>query len=190
MCNYQYGNIKEVRIIKNKDNSPKGYAYVEFLNEDDAKKALVLDNTVYEEKKLIVKISKSKDSFKEEVGYTIHISNLPFTSNEDDIREFLVGCGTIKQISIVRDEGGNSKGYGFVEFESENGMRKAIMKNNAILSKRNLLIKESKRKITEKKKSTYTQHFAEPDLPPTKQLKIENKARLSNKDFKSLFMSK
>jgi RNA recognition motif-containing protein len=126
------------------------------------------------------------------VGYTIHISNLPFTSNEDDIREFLVGCGTIKRISIVRDDSGSSKGYGFVEFETENGMKRAIMKNNAILSKRNLLIKESKRKITEKKKTTHSQHFAEPDqlIPKSKQLKIENKAQLSNKDFKSLFMAK
>jgi len=51
---------------------------------------------------------------------TIYLGNLPFTASEDDVRELFGQHGDVTNVSLINDrETGRSRGFGFVEMESE-----------------------------------------------------------------------
>lgn len=55
----KYGNILEVRIVKNpKTGQSRGYAFVTFQNPDEAKKSLVLHGAAMSGRKMVVRIAK------------------------------------------------------------------------------------------------------------------------------------
>ena len=56
----------------------------------------------------------------------IYVGNLPFTANEDELRELFSQHGTVESVSLVTDrDTGRPRGFGFVEMEDE-GAAKAI----------------------------------------------------------------
>jgi len=77
---------------------------------------------------------------------TIFVANLPFDVDDEQLIELFGKCGAIKTAHVVKNRG-RSKGYGFVEFEDNDGQKKAIseMDNFQILYKngeeRNLSVK-------------------------------------------------
>ena len=63
--------------------------------------------------------------------FKIYVGNLPYTSSEDEMKEFFGEVGTVVDARIIRDrETNRSKGFGFVTFETEEAMTKAIEKFN------------------------------------------------------------
>lgn len=56
----KYGNITSVRIPRNDRDQSKGFGFVEFENEEDAKKACEMDGTELEGRALKVNISQPK----------------------------------------------------------------------------------------------------------------------------------
>lgn len=58
--------------------------------------------------------------------FTAHLNNLKYDITEDDIRDFL-GSDKVLQVRLVRDRDDNrSKGYGYVEFHTRNGLEYAL----------------------------------------------------------------
>jgi RNA recognition motif-containing protein len=58
----QYGEIAEAVVIMDRDSGrSKGFGFVTFVNEADAKKALEMDGKQVEERTLIVKIAKPRE---------------------------------------------------------------------------------------------------------------------------------
>ena len=56
----------------------------------------------------------------------IYVGNLPYSTNDDELRELFTQFGQVNSASVVMDrETGRSRGFGFVEMEEEDG-RKAI----------------------------------------------------------------
>lgn len=50
----------------------------------------------------------------------LYVGNLPYSLTEDELRDLFVKYGEIISASIITDKfSGRSKGFGFVEFESE-----------------------------------------------------------------------
>ncbi len=57
---------------------------------------------------------------------TLYVGNLPYTTSEDDLKEVFVPYGEVSSAKIITDrETGRSRGFGFVEIESD-GAQKAI----------------------------------------------------------------
>jgi RNA recognition motif-containing protein len=51
----------------------------------------------------------------------LYVGNLPWTCTEDDLVNFFSSFGAVQSASIVTDrETGRSRGFGFVEMESDN----------------------------------------------------------------------
>ncbi len=77
---------------------------------------------------------------------------MPFKVQEKDIKGFFEkeDIRNIIDVLIVKDEKDCPKGFGFVEFEDEENMNKALKVKNGIIKGRAILIKKSNRNITSK----------------------------------------
>ena len=75
----------------------------------------------------------------------LFIGNLPYATTEDELRTTFAEAGPVVSATIVTDrETGRSKGFGFVEMETEEAAAAAIEKfNNAELGGRNINVAEA-----------------------------------------------
>ncbi|KAL2837844.1 hypothetical protein BJY01DRAFT_39791 [Aspergillus pseudoustus] len=72
--------------------------------------------------------------------YTAHIGNLSFDATADDVSELFAECG-ITNVRIVEDKLTKSpKGFGYVEFETVDGLKKALDLSGATLQGRAIRI--------------------------------------------------
>jgi len=56
---------------------------------------------------------------------TVFVANLPFDVDDAELVQMFIKCGSIKTAHVVTNRG-RSKGFGFVEFEDQEGQSKAI----------------------------------------------------------------
>ena len=155
----KYGEILDVRVIYNpKTNKPRGYCYVEFSDEDSTVKCLndVKDNPIMLlGRKIIIGQSVSISKLRNKVEFVVHVSNLSFKLNEEELSEFFekeckIERKDIVKVVICRDKEKNnkSKGYGFVQFSSIEMMNEAVKGSGRMVKGRSIVVKESNRQIT------------------------------------------
>ena len=61
----------------------------------------------------------------------LYVGNLPYSTTEDQLQELFSQAGEITQVIVIKDrDTGRSKGFGFVEMESEAGAEEAIKRFN------------------------------------------------------------
>jgi RNA recognition motif-containing protein len=77
----------------------------------------------------------------------LYVGNLNYEVNSEDLREFFVPFGEIKEASVIIDrETGRSKGFGFVEFLSDESAEKVKLEaNGKELKGRALKINDARR---------------------------------------------
>jgi len=52
--------------------------------------------------------------------YKLFVGGLPFSTTDDELKELFAAHGTVASATVVRDrDSGRSKGFGFVEYESD-----------------------------------------------------------------------
>ena len=57
----------------------------------------------------------------------LYVGNLSYTTTEDDLRSLFAQAGTVKSVTLIKDrDTGRSKGFGFVEMETQAEAQKAI----------------------------------------------------------------
>ena len=57
----------------------------------------------------------------------LFVGNLAYSATEDDLRNLFAQAGTVKSVTIIKDrETGRSKGFGFVEMDTQAEAQKAI----------------------------------------------------------------
>ena len=72
--------------------------------------------------------------------YTAHLGNLSFDVTTSDIQDFFSAC-SVTNVRIVEDKlDRKPKGFGYVEFGSVEGLKKALELNNTQLQARNVRI--------------------------------------------------
>lgn len=72
----------------------------------------------------------------------LYVGNLPYQLTVDELKDFFAGAGNITDVAIITDRGtGRSKGFGFVEFATdEDAARAQTMYNGAQLKNRTLKV--------------------------------------------------
>lgn len=61
----------------------------------------------------------------------LYVGNLSYSTTEDDLRELFAQAGTVKSATVITDrDSGRSKGFGFVEMETQAEAEKAISQFN------------------------------------------------------------
>ncbi|XP_062818870.1 protein boule-like isoform X2 [Anolis carolinensis] len=56
----------------------------------------------------------------------IFVGGIDFKTNENDLRKFFSQYGCVKEVKIVNDRAGVSKGYGFITFETQEDAQKIL----------------------------------------------------------------
>ena len=72
----------------------------------------------------------------------LYVGNLPYTASETELQTLFSKAGVVQSVTLITDrETGRSKGFGFVEMESEADAQKAIsMLNGTQLDNRTLTV--------------------------------------------------
>ncbi len=76
----------------------------------------------------------------------LYVGGLPYSVNEDQLRDLFVAHGTVESATVITDRmTGRSKGFGFVELGSQEEAQAAIDKlNGTDLEGRNITVNEAK----------------------------------------------
>ena len=201
----KFGEILEIRIIYNKQtNKPKGYCYIEFQDKNSIDKVMENKDNIYiNGRKVDIQKSISNEKLRNQVKFVVHCSNLNFKVKKETLEDFLIKEGKIEKnnilkILICKDENNKPKGYGFIEFNDKEDMDKAIKLNGKMFKGRNIIMNESKRNITIKKKKDNDN--SKEQISKKRKISIDSsndnesennivvkKQKITNKDFKKLF---
>jgi len=64
-------------------------------------------------------------------GCKLYVGNLAFSTSEDAVRTLFAQAGTVVSVAIIKDRfTGESKGFGFVEMETQEAAQAAITQFN------------------------------------------------------------
>jgi heterogeneous nuclear ribonucleoprotein R len=107
------GDIYEVRLLKDKDTGQnKGYAFVTFMNEENAEKAIeTLNDSEVKGRKLRFSQSQSK--------HRLFVGNIPKAWEKEELEKVLGEQGPgIQSVELLKDPKtpGRNRGFAFVEY--------------------------------------------------------------------------
>jgi len=76
----------------------------------------------------------------------LYVGNFSYNTTEQEIRDLFTQVGEVDSVSLITDrETGRSKGFGFVEMNTEEGSREAIKRfDGYALDNRNLTVNEAR----------------------------------------------
>ena len=74
----------------------------------------------------------------------LYVGNLPWSVNDDSLREMFAAHGAVESASVVTDrETGRSRGFGFVEMDSPSGKSAMEALNGHSIDSRELKVNEA-----------------------------------------------
>ncbi|OVA15873.1 RNA recognition motif domain [Macleaya cordata] len=131
----QVGQVVSVRVCRDLSTRRSlGYGYVNYSNPQEAARALdVLNFTPLNGKPIRIMYSHRDPSIRKSGTANIFIKNLDKAIDNKALHETFSTFGNILSCKIATDSSGQSKGYGFVQFDNEESAQTAIDKLNGML---------------------------------------------------------
>ncbi|KAJ3087017.1 Splicing factor [Quaeritorhiza haematococci] len=152
----KFGALKEVRLVNRKTMS---FAYVEYEDEESARKSLELNGTEIEPGRTVsVAISnpskKSAPPPKQVDKRELYVSNLPPQVGVDELKAMFGKFGEVTDVRLVHLPNGQSKGVAFVDFVEEAHAHEALVTlNGTELNGRFIVVSISDPNVRHKKRT-------------------------------------
>jgi RNA-binding protein 39 len=137
------GPVKEAQIVKDRvSGRSKGVGYVEFKDEESVAKALELTGQRLASIPIIVQLTEAeKNRQARQVDghggpnsgipfHRLYVGNIHFSISEADLEEVFKPFGELEFVQLQKEEGGRSKGYGFVQFHNAADAKTALDEMN------------------------------------------------------------
>ncbi|KAI3712264.1 hypothetical protein L1987_70815 [Smallanthus sonchifolius] len=131
----QLGQVVSVRVCRDLSTRRSlGYGYVNYMNPQDAARAIeVLNFTPLNGKSIRIMYSHRDPSVRKSGSGNIFIKNLDKAIDQKALHDTFSTFGNILSCKIAADSIGQSKGYGFVQYDGEESAQQAIEKLNGML---------------------------------------------------------
>ncbi|KAI0755299.1 RNA-binding protein Prp24 [Daedaleopsis nitida] len=141
----KYGEIFDVRWPSKKFKSTRRFCYVQYTSPASAEAALELNGADMEEgHKLSVYISnperRKERTDSDANDREVYVAGLSKFVKKEDLATLFKTYGSVKDVRMILDDKGLSKGFAFVEFENENDARASLSANNHELKKRRIAV--------------------------------------------------
>ncbi|KAL2457768.1 Polyadenylate-binding protein 8 [Forsythia ovata] len=138
----QMGEVISVKVCMDHTTERSlGYGYVNYSNPQDAARALKeLNFTNLNGKPIRISYSNRDSNSRRSSATNIFVKNLDKAIDNKVLHETFSSFGNIVSSKVETDASGQSKGYGFVQYETEEAARKAIEQNGMSLYSKEVYI--------------------------------------------------
>jgi len=180
------GPVLSIRVCRDMiTRRSLGYAYVNFQQPADAERALdTMNFDVLKGRPIRIMWSQRDPSLRRSGVGNVFIKNLDKSIDNKAMYDTFSAFGNILSCKVAQDPDGDSKGYGFVHFETEEAAMNAIQKvNGMLLNDKKVFVgrfvprKEREKELGEKAKkftNVYIKNFGD-DLSEEKLTEIFSK---------------
>lgn len=137
------GQVASIRVCRDAvTRRSLGYAYVNYNNTADGERALEeLNYTVIKNRPCRIMWSQRDPLLRKTGQGNVFIKNLDTAIDNKALHDTFVAFGNILSCKVAQDEFGNSKGYGFVHYETGEAAANAIKHvNNMLLNEKKVYV--------------------------------------------------
>lgn len=140
------GNITQIKLLTRDDGKSRGRGFIKFADDKAMRNALKLNGTDFMGRRVVVEQPANKSQARPNSGEgnqessSVIVRNLPFNFSESDLNGMFESFGSIKSFRIIKNESGQSKGFGFVDFDSAADAKAALSKSGTDINGRSITV--------------------------------------------------
>lgn len=134
----QFGNILSCKVMTDEKGVSKGFGFVHFETEEDARKAIEMSGNVLQNKPITVTPHVPKKEFHQRVEeykknfVNVYVKNISETVTDEVFSAKFAEFGQITSAKVMREPNGKSKGFGFVNFTEHTQAQQAVESLNGV----------------------------------------------------------